>query len=121
MKFLNANYSQFPAHLPKPAHPRLEVHPADAERLGLGEGDTVRVHNERGSLTIEATLSDRVQPGLVAMPFGWGHASTPEQRAVNALTNPTVPEGDAGSAAFHDTWVHVELVESPTISSTMDG
>ena len=70
----------------------------------------VRVHNERGSLTVEATVSDRVQPGLVALPFGWGHSSTPEGRAVNALTNPAVPDDDTGSAAFHDTWVHIEVV-----------
>ena len=108
--FLNANYAQFPAHLPTPPHPRLEVHPIDASALGVTDGARVRVHNERGSLTVEATVSDRVQPGLVALPFGWGHSSTPEGRAVNALTNPAVPDDDTGSAAFHDTWVHIEVV-----------
>ncbi len=107
VKFLNANYAQFPAHRPRPAEPRLEMHPSDADRLDLADDDRVRVHNARGELTVGLQRSDRVQPGLVALPFGWWHAATPERRAVNALTNPSVPYDDRGSAAFHDTWVEV--------------
>ena len=107
VKFLNANYAQFPAHLPRPPTPHLEMHPDDADRLGCDDGAVVRVHNERGQLTVPLARSDRLQPGLVAIPFGWWHRSSPEGRAVNALTNPTVPADDRGSAAFHDTWVEI--------------
>ncbi len=108
-KFLNANYAQFERHLPHPPEPRLEIDATDAATRGIAEGDRVRVRNERGSLTLTATISDRVQPGLTAIPFGWWHRHTPEGRAVNALTNPSIPSADdTGSAAFHDTWVDVE-------------
>ena len=109
VKFLNANYAQFPAHLPQPAAPHLEVHPEDADRLGIDDGTTVRVHNDRGALTLPLARSDRLQPGLVAIPFGWWHHATPEGRAVNALTNASVSADDRGSAAFHDTWVEISL------------
>lgn len=112
VKFLNANYAQFPAHLPRPASPHLEIHPDDADRLGLDEEETVRVHNERGQLTMPIARSDRLQPGLVAIPFGWWHRNTPEGRAVNALTNPSVPSDDRGSAAFHDTWVEISIADA---------
>ncbi len=110
VKFLNANYAQFPAHHPTPAQPGVELHPDDADRLGVADGDPVRIHNERGSLTLDAVRSDRLQPGLVAVPFGWWHRATPEGRAVNALTTAEVPADDAGSAAFHDTWVEITPV-----------
>ena len=106
--FLNANYGTFPAHLPTPPEPRVEVHPVDAAARGIGEGDRVSVHNGRGSLTLTATVSEAVQPGVVAIPFGWWHRHTPDQRGVNALTNPAPPGDGIGSAAFHDTLVEVE-------------
>ena len=109
VKFLNANYAQFPAHLPRPATPQIEVHPTDADTLGVDDGTLVRVHNDRGELTVPVMRSPRLQPGLVAIPFGWWHRSTPEGRAVNALTNPSVPDDDRGSAAFHDTWVEISV------------
>jgi len=68
------------------------------------------VHNDRGELTLGVEISDDVQPGLVAIPFGWWHRSTPEGRAVNALTNPAVDGDDRGTAYFHDTLVEVTRV-----------
>jgi anaerobic selenocysteine-containing dehydrogenase len=106
-KFLNAQYAGFPAHLPSSGAPALQVHPVDAARRGIGSGDVVRVHNDRGELTLVAEVTEDLQPGLVAIPFGWWHRSSPEGRAVNALTNPTVAESDRGSAFFHDTLVEV--------------
>ena len=84
--FLNANYAQFPAHRPTP-RPRLEVHPIDAAALGVTDG--MSVHNS-GSPPLKPPSAPG-QPGLSQCSFGWGHSSTPEGRAVNALTNPAVP------------------------------
>ena len=109
-KFLNANYGGFRAHQPSTGAPTLQIHPADAAARGIGEGDVARVHNDRGELTLGVEISDDVQPGLVAIPFGWWHRSTPEGRAVNALTNPGVDGDDRGSAYFHDTLVEVSRV-----------
>ena len=107
VKFLNANYAQFPEHLPNEGGPRLQLHPDDAAERGVRVGDQVEVFNDRGRLTLGVDLSDEVPPGVVAIPFGWHHRQTPEGRAVNALTNPTTGDDDLGSAAFHDTLVEV--------------
>lgn len=106
-KFLNANYAAFPAHWPSSGRPSLQIHPLDARERGVVTGDLVRVHNDRGSLTLAVEVTDDLQPGLVAIPFGWWNRSTPEGRAVNALTNPRVGDDDRGSAYFHDTFVQV--------------
>ena len=51
----------------------LHVNPADGERLGLEDGGVARV--ETGVAGLEATveLSERVMPGVVSLPHGWGH------------------------------------------------
>ena len=69
----------------------------------------MRVFNDRGSLTLTVAVSTDVQPGLVAMPFGWWHGNGADERGVNALTNPAVHDG-IGSAAFHENLVEIELV-----------
>jgi len=43
---------------------RLEMHPVDAESRGIGDGDAVRVWNERGSLRLTALVNG-------AVPAGW--------------------------------------------------
>jgi anaerobic selenocysteine-containing dehydrogenase len=113
LKFLNANYGGFEAHLPAERTPTLQMHRDDARERGITDGDLVRAFNERGELTLPAVISEEVQPGLVAMPFGWWNHHTPEQRSANALTNPSVPTDRQGSAAFHDTFVQVERQPDP--------
>ncbi|MCB1029268.1 MAG: molybdopterin-dependent oxidoreductase, partial [Microthrixaceae bacterium] len=111
LKFLNANYAAFPEHQPAAGRPLVQLHRDDAVQRGIDDGDEVRVFNDRGAITLQCELSDDVQPGLVAVPFGWWHRSSPEGRGVNALTNPTPhDDDDVGSAAFHDTLVEVRPV-----------
>ena len=74
-------------------------------------GDTVRVFNDRGSVEMRAAVVDRVQPGLVTMPFGWWANATSVGRGANALTNPSLGR-QIGSASFHDTLVQVEKAGS---------
>jgi len=105
-KFLNAGYGGFEQHLPLGGRPALTIHPDDAASRGIVDGIEVKVFNDRGHLTLIAEVSGDVQPGLVTVPFGWWHRHTPEDRGVNALTNPRSP-GGVGSAAFHETLVQV--------------
>jgi anaerobic selenocysteine-containing dehydrogenase len=107
MKFLNANYGGFANHHPRGGKPFLEIHPADASHRGIEEGDAVTVHNDRGELSLAATISADLQPGLVAVPFGWWHRATPQDRSINALTNATVGPDETGSSFFHENLVEV--------------
>jgi anaerobic selenocysteine-containing dehydrogenase len=119
--FLNANYGPFPRHQPPGGEPRLLLDPDDAATRGIASGDRVEVANDRGRLTVRAELSEDLQPGLAALPFGWWHRSTPEGRAVNALTNPAVGDDDLGSAAFHETLVEVRRLTGPAHTGSGPG
>lgn len=119
-RFLNSHYGGFEHHLPDPPQPQLEIGAADAAARGIADGDRVRVYNHRGELFVTAAVSDRLQPGLVTMPFGWW-AGSADGRTVNVLTNAAVGghDPDVGSAAFHDTLVEVE--PAPGTRQTADG
>jgi predicted molibdopterin-dependent oxidoreductase YjgC len=45
------------------------LHPDDAERLGIGDGQPVRISSRRGQLTAPAQVTDRVLPGSAFMTF----------------------------------------------------
>jgi anaerobic selenocysteine-containing dehydrogenase len=49
------------------------IHPADAERLGIADGQDVRLSTPTGSVVAPASITDDVRPGVVCMPHGWGH------------------------------------------------
>lgn len=49
------------------------VHPTDAERLGLVDGEVARVTARAGEIDIPVQVTDDVMPGVVSIPHGWGH------------------------------------------------
>ncbi len=55
---------------------RLEIHPEDAARLHVAEGDTVEVASRRGALTVRAHLTDRCPPGVVFLSFHFEEVPT---------------------------------------------
>jgi len=48
---------------------RLELHPHDAEQRGIREGDWVGVRSRAGETVLRATLTERMQPGVVYTTF----------------------------------------------------
>ncbi len=63
---------------------RVNINPEDAGRLGLREGDGVRLTSRRGYLTSHAHISSRQQAGSVFATF---HFS---EETANLLTNPAL-------------------------------
>ncbi|CUS02339.2 Formate dehydrogenase subunit alpha [Candidatus Promineifilum breve] len=57
-----------------------EIHPADAARLGIADGEPVCVSSRRGRVVAAARLTPRSSPGMVFMTFHYAEA------AVNLLT-----------------------------------
>jgi anaerobic selenocysteine-containing dehydrogenase len=51
----------------------LHVHPDDASRLGLVDGEPASVVSRAGAVTIPAQVTDAIRPGVVSIPHGWGH------------------------------------------------
>ncbi|TDU06657.1 anaerobic selenocysteine-containing dehydrogenase [Streptomyces sp. 846.5] len=67
----------------------LQLHPADAERLGIDTGQQVQVRSRVGELHAEAEVTDGVMPGVVSLPHGWGH-DDPATRLPLAAREPGV-------------------------------
>jgi predicted molibdopterin-dependent oxidoreductase YjgC len=59
----------------------VEINPVDGEALGLVQGDIVTLTSRRGSIAVQARLTDTVGAGVVFMPFHYAAA------AANVLTN----------------------------------
>ena len=57
----------------KPRH-QLLMNPLDLDRLGLVDGQRVRVRSRVGAIEVELAASDEMMPGVVSLPHGWGHA-----------------------------------------------
>jgi formate dehydrogenase major subunit len=83
--------------------PIVEMNAGDALRLGLAEGDTVRVTSRRASLLIGVRISERQAKGQVFIPMHFREA------AANLLTNPAL-DPYAKIASFKVSAVRVEKV-----------
>jgi anaerobic selenocysteine-containing dehydrogenase len=89
----------------------LYVHPEDAERAGVADGENAvlesRVH--RGPVRIRVT--DEMAPGVVSLPHGWGHAEAAPWQKV-AGSHPGVSVND---------WTDDGEVESIVGQSILNG
>ncbi|HEY5429661.1 MAG TPA: molybdopterin-dependent oxidoreductase [Solirubrobacteraceae bacterium] len=56
----------------------LHVHPDDAARYGLTDGEPAELRSRTGSVQAEVEITDEVMPGVVSLPHGWGHQDTGE-------------------------------------------
>jgi anaerobic selenocysteine-containing dehydrogenase len=51
----------------------LYIHQRDAQRLGITDGELVRVTTVAGSAEVPAEVTNHIRPGVVSLPHGWGH------------------------------------------------
>jgi anaerobic selenocysteine-containing dehydrogenase len=51
----------------------LQVHPDDANSLGLTDGGAVSITSRVGRVTAPVEVTDSIRPGVVSLPHGWGH------------------------------------------------
>jgi anaerobic selenocysteine-containing dehydrogenase len=113
--------TDYPLALLTPANPRtinsifgergdleatVSVHPDDAAARGITDGDRVRVHDARASITVVARIDGSVRPGVVSIPKGLWHREVPEGLGANAFSPATLSDV-AGGACFHDARVEV--------------
>lgn len=60
----------------------MEINPSDAQALDLPDGHRVKIASRRGEIETRVMITDRVEKGVVFMPFHF------EEANVNKLTNP---------------------------------
>jgi anaerobic selenocysteine-containing dehydrogenase len=62
----------------------VQVHPDDANRLGLTADGHARVTSASGELVVPVEITDEIMPGVVSIPHGWGHDAAGNRMAVAA-------------------------------------
>lgn len=106
--FLNSTFCNLPQHQAMEQMGLLEMSMADAQARGIGDGDPVRVFNQRGAIVLTARVNGAVQPGVVAARLNWAKLS-PQGANINVLTSERLT--DLGAAAtFYSVLVDVERV-----------
>jgi ferredoxin-nitrate reductase len=68
-------------------HPFLEIHPKDAARFSINNGDLVEVKSRRGSSKFPALVTEAIARGVLFVPMHWGTLWADNAEA-NALTHP---------------------------------
>jgi anaerobic selenocysteine-containing dehydrogenase len=105
--YMNSTFANLDGHRKMEARTsqRLEMHPADAEARGIGDGDPVRIWNDRGALNLTAMVNGSVPPGVVSARMDWAKMH-PGGANVNALTSERLTDLGAG-ATFYSVLVEV--------------
>jgi assimilatory nitrate reductase catalytic subunit len=71
-------------HLPEPF---VEIHPDDALKYGVADGDFARVVTDYGQCTLRVVVSERQQRGMLFAPIHWSEETASAAR-VGALVAP---------------------------------
>jgi len=101
-------------HAPEPA---VDLHPQDMRRLGLSEGELVRLKSRRGEMLLPARSSDAQAPAqaFVAMHWGSDHVGgSAGPSATEAVASPPQPPGGLGINAL-TTGVYCPLSQQPEL------
>jgi anaerobic selenocysteine-containing dehydrogenase len=107
--FLNSTFVNVASLRRAAGKPTLEIHADDAASRGITDGLRVAIHNDRGTFTAEAVVSDRVRPGVVSAPSVWWGKLTDDNTNANHTTSQAVTDLGNG-ATFYDNLVEVSLV-----------
>lgn len=109
----------------------LYMHPEDARRLGLFDGDLADVSTDVAKVRVPVRLLADLSPGTVALPHGWGHqhaeglSVAKKTRGVNvnllAADGPDRLERVSGMAHLTGFVVEVEKARGPKHDESWSG
>jgi len=104
----------------------MMIHPEDAARLDLNNGDMAKVTSRVGKVEIETEITKDIMEGVISIPHGWGHnrkntllsiASKRPGVSVNDLTDDQFVDKLTGTSALNGVPVSVSRV-APTRKKT---
>ena len=104
-KLVNSMFGEFQS--PSPA---ILLHPIDAAAAGVVAGQTVRVWNETGSITVPVEVNTDTRPGVAVMSKGVWLRNHSDGCGVNTLT-PATGDTLINGACFNDTIVQVDPID----------
>lgn len=100
--FLNSSFGNSAKHQRLEKMPILQIHPEDAARREVQDGDAVVVWNERGRIELTAKVTDAMLPGTVISQGLWWDGDGKKQRS-NTLTSNRLSDMGNGATFFSAT------------------
>jgi anaerobic selenocysteine-containing dehydrogenase len=85
--------------------PACVLHPEEARRRGLADGQAVKLYNDRGTVGLKLRVSDEVRPGVVLVP-----GQRPDEESIAGTVNLLCSDRytDIGEGAvYQSTWLEV--------------
>lgn len=73
LRSMNSWLNNSPRLVKGPERCTLSMHPTDAAGLGLDAGRQVEITSRIGQIRAVVEVSDAMMPGVVSLPYGWGH------------------------------------------------
>jgi assimilatory nitrate reductase catalytic subunit len=74
------------------AEPFCEIHPADAEKAGIGDADLVRIEGANGrQIIVRALLTERQMRGALFVPMHWTGETAPSARVDTLVSSRVDP------------------------------
>jgi anaerobic selenocysteine-containing dehydrogenase len=70
--FVHSQLHHIPQLLKQEPEPLVDIHPQDANRINIKDGDKLKIETPKGSIVITAKISNIVRPGLIRIAWGWG-------------------------------------------------
>ena len=104
--YLNSSFNETPTSREREGRPTALIHPQDMARIGLGDGDAIRMGNERGEIGLWAKEFDGVKQGVVIVEGINPNRDYPDGVGINTLTS-AEPVAPYGGAAFHDNHIWI--------------
>lgn len=108
--FLNSTFVNVDALRKSAGEPSVEIHPEDAARRGIAEGQLVRVFNDRGSYQARARVGPNIKQGVVATLGLWWRRYKEDGVNCNVLTSTGLTDL-GGGGTFFDALVEVEPIQ----------
>ena len=109
--FLNSSFTEAPTGLAKESRPVVMVHPEDAGRLGIADGDKVELRSPRGAVRLHAKLFPGLRAGVLIAESIWPNDAYEDGRGINTLTGADSP-APVGGAAYHDNKVALRRLDT---------
>jgi anaerobic selenocysteine-containing dehydrogenase len=107
--FLNTTFANITSLRRQAREPEVLLHPADAERRGIGAGMMVTVHNDRGAFLAKARVEQSIREGVAWAPSIWWAKLAGDSANANQTTSQR--ETDLGHGpVFYDNQVEVNVV-----------
>lgn len=117
---MNSWLNDLPSQAGRQAANRAEIHPDDAARLGVADGDLLEISSPVGRIELATLVTGAVRPGSVCVDHGWGsrvfdpvgdEAPVSLGANRNLLVDNRAVDPLSGTAAFNDQFVAVRTAQ----------